>query len=227
MIDVLCVGAHPDDVEIGMGGTVAGMVRRGLSVAIVDLTDGEPTPNGTHEIRMAEASKAASILGVRHRRTLSQSNRYLFDTREARTELAEVIREMRPRLLFVPYHEDAHPDHVEAASIARAARFYAKFTKSDMSGEPHYPAKLYHYMAVHMRIVARPEFVVDISEDLPSKLAALAAYDSQFNSNPLNAGVIPGIENAARTWGGMIGVEAGEPFFCSEPIGIFAPEDLV
>ncbi|MDA3937336.1 MAG: bacillithiol biosynthesis deacetylase BshB1 [Actinomycetota bacterium] len=227
MIDALCIGAHPDDVEIGMGATVAGMVARGLEVAIVDLTDGEPTPHGTKEIRAAEAGAAASALGVAERRTLTQPNRYLFDTVEARTELAEVIRELQPRVLYVPYPEDAHPDHIAASQIAMAARFYSKFTKTDMAGEPHYPAKIYHYGAVHMRVVAKPDFVVDVSAHLDVKIAALLEYASQFSDNPRNAGVIPSVTTAAHMWGGMIGVEAGEPFFSPEPIGIVAPETLV
>jgi LmbE family N-acetylglucosaminyl deacetylase len=133
--DAVCVGAHPDDVEIGMGGTIAKMTGAGLKVAIVDLTNGEPTPHGSVEQRALESAAAARVLGAQ-RRTLSQPNRYLMDTVEARIELATVLREFRPRLLFVPYPVDAHPDHVAAAQIALAARFYSKFTKTDMAHEP-------------------------------------------------------------------------------------------
>lgn len=226
MIDAMCIGAHPDDVEIGMGGTIAGMVRRGLSVAIVDLTDGEPTPAGTRETRLAEASRAADILGVSVRRTLTLPNRYLFDTVEARTELAEVIRELKPRALFVPFAEDAHPDHIAASAIAVAARFYAKFTKTEMSGEPHYPARIYSYMAVHMRMVREPSFVVDITQDLERKLEALKAYESQFFANPANTGIIEMMAGSASMWGALARVDAGEPFFAPEPLAISLPEDL-
>ncbi len=226
MADIVCIGAHPDDVEIGMGATVAGMTAQGLEVTIVDLTDGEPTPHGTHETRMTEAAAAASCLGAQ-RRTLSQPNRYLFDTVEARIELAEVLRELRPRVLFLPYPEDAHPDHLAAASIGRAARFYSKFTKTDMGGSPHYPARVYHYMAVHMRLVREPSFIVDASEVLQTKLDALACYASQFQANEANRGVIPMMAEAARMWGTQIGVEAGEPFFAPEPVGIRSVADLV
>ncbi|MDH4138994.1 MAG: bacillithiol biosynthesis deacetylase BshB1 [Coriobacteriia bacterium] len=226
MVDVACVGAHPDDVEIGMGATIAGLVRRGLTVAIVDLTDGEPTPRGTRETRMREAALAAEILGA-ERVTLSQPNRYLFDTAEARTELAEVLRDLRPRTLFVPFAEDAHPDHTAAHAIAVAARFYAKFTKTQMRGEPHYPERVYQYMAVHRRLLREPSFVIDVTEDLPKKLEALAAYESQFQSNPANADVVGMLTEFARMWGALVRVEAGEPFYALEPIGIRAVEDLV
>jgi bacillithiol biosynthesis deacetylase BshB1 len=218
--DVLCVGAHPDDVEIGMGGTIAGMVRRGLDVAIVDITDGEPTPAGTPEKRAEEAAEAAAVLGVSRRVTLSQPNRYLFDSLEARTELAEVVREVRPRIMFVPFPEDAHPDHVAASQIAVAARFYAKLTKTEMSGDPHYPARVYHYMAVHMRLVREPSFVMDITEDLDTKMKAVATYRSQFADNERNSDVLPLIEQMAAMWGGLARVGAGEPFFSPEPIAL-------
>ena len=227
MVDVVCVGAHPDDVEIGMGGTVAKMVRQGLRVAIVDLTNGEPTPYGTSETREREARRAAEILGVSERRTLGQPNRYLMDGVEARTELAETLRALRAELLFVPYHLDAHPDHVAAHAIAVAARFYAKFTKTEMSGEPHYARRIYKYMAVHMRIAAKPSFIVDISDELAIKGAALDAYESQFSANPANAGVVPMVTQAARMWGAFINVEAGEPFFTDEPVGVRSVADLV
>lgn len=226
LYDAVCVGAHPDDVEIGMGGTIAGMTRAGWRVAIVDITNGEPTPHGTPETRAAEAAEAARVLGV-ERRTLSQPNRYLLDTIGARQELAEVLRDLRPRILFVPYAVDAHPDHVAAAQIAVAARFYAKFTKSDMRGEPFYPARVYRYMAVHLRLAVEPSFIVDVSEVLGVKLDALRAYRSQFVANERNAGVIGMIEQAAAMWGAMARVEAGEPFFALEPVGIRSFESLV
>jgi LmbE family N-acetylglucosaminyl deacetylase len=152
--DAVCVGAHPDDVEIGMGATIAKMVAGGAKVAIVDLTDGEPTPHGSVEVRARESAAAAQILGV-ERRTLSQPNRYLFDTVEARTELAQVLREFRPRQLFIPYAVDAHPDHVAASQICVAARFYSKFTKTDMAHEPFFPPRVFRYMAVHQPRCAR------------------------------------------------------------------------
>ena len=226
MADVICIGAHPDDVEIGMGGTVAGLVRRGLSVLCIDLTDGEPTPRGTHEARMDEAQHAAGLLGM-ERVTLDLPNRSLFDTVEARSAVAEFLRLERPHLMFVPYPVDAHPDHIAASSIATAARFYGKFTKTEMRGEPHYVPRLYHYMAVHLRLVERPSFVVDVSDDLERKLEALAAYRSQFSANPANEHVIAAMEGTARMWGAMIGVAAGEPFFAPEPVGVGSVETLI
>jgi bacillithiol biosynthesis deacetylase BshB1 len=227
MADVLCVGAHPDDVEIGMGATVARMVRQGLDVVMVDLTDGEPTPHGTHETRMSEAAASAAVLGVSVRETLPLVNRELSDTVEARRMLAELVRQHKPRLLFAPYPIDAHPDHVAASALVEAARFYAKFVKTDMAGEPHFPARVYHYFAVHLRIVAKPSFVMDVTGDLGTKLEALACYRSQFAANAANTRILDWVGEQAATWGGLIGTSAGEPFFCREEIGVRDIRDLV
>jgi N-acetylglucosamine malate deacetylase 1 len=219
MADVICVGAHPDDVEIGMGATVARLVRQGLSVTVVDLTNGEPTPHGTPEIRARESAAAAAVLGVR-RVTLPLANRELQDTLDARRRLAEVLREERPRWLFAPYPVDAHPDHVAASAICDAARFWAKLTKTDMRGEPHYPAKHYRYLAVHLRLLAKPSFVMDVTEDLEKKIEALTCYRSQFEANQRNQGILDAMRLAAATWGALIGRSAGEPFYSAEEIGV-------
>ena len=226
LIEAMCIGAHPDDVEIGMGGAVAKLVSEGKRVAIVDLTNGEPTPHGTPEIRQTESAEAARILGV-ERRTLSQPNRYLFDTVEARTELAEVIRELRPRVLFVPYGDDAHPDHIAASSIAVAARFYSKFTKTEMLGEPFFPERVYRYMAVHLRVIAEPSFIVDVSDHLGTKLAAISAYRSQFSASSANGGILELMKQTAAMWGALGRVSAGEPFFALEPPTLRSLRDLV
>jgi len=216
---VVCIGAHPDDVEIGLGGTIAKLVRSGASVTIVDLTDGEPTPFGTREIRAREAKEAAAILGA-ERVTLSLPNRELADTAEARRELAEVLREIRPDALFIPYPEDAHPDHIAASQIALSARFWSKLTKTDMRGEPHYPARVYRHMAVHLKIIRQPSFVHDVSEEIEVKMLSVRCYQSQFESNPANRHLIDAIEASTRMWGGTIGVGAGEPIFALETLGV-------
>lgn len=226
MAEVVCIGTHPDDVELTMGGTVAALARAGVAVTIVDLTDGEPTPCGTHETRLAEAARAAAALGVT-RRTLTLPNRTLQDTIEARRMLAETLRELRPRVLFAPHPRDAHPDHIAAAAIVTAARFYAKLTKTDMAGEPHYPARIYRSAPVHLRNAFEPSLVADVSATLDAKLAALACYRSQFTDNEKNRDMLVRVERAARGWGEVIGTEAGEPFFADEPLGLRSLRDLV
>jgi bacillithiol biosynthesis deacetylase BshB1 len=224
--NAVCVGAHPDDVEIGMGATVAKLVSSGAKVAIVDLTDGEPTPHGSVEARARESRRAAEILGA-ERRTLSQPNRYLFDTVEARIELAEVLREFRPRMVFLPYERDAHPDHIAAASIGLAARFYSKFTKTQMAHEPFFPPRVFHYMAVHQRLVAEPSFIVDVTGFVATKLEALRAYESQFVVNSGNAPVLDMVERSAAVYGELGRVGAGEPFFAHEPVAVSSPSEIL
>ena len=225
--DAVCVGAHPDDVELGMGATIAKMTAAGRRVAIVDLTDGEPTPHGSAELRARESARAADVLGVSERRTLTQSNRFLFDTIEARMELAEVFRELRPRMVFGPYSVDAHPDHVAAAQLVMAARFYSKFTKTSMASEPFYPPRAYQYMAVHLRLIAQPSFVIDVSGYLDAKLEAIRSYESQFAANEANRGIVTSMEQTAQRWGALAGVEAGEPFFSAEPVALPTPDVLI
>lgn len=219
MADIVCVGAHPDDVEIGMGATVAKLAEAGHDVLLLDLTDGEPTPRGTHDIRMREAADSAAVLGVR-RLTLDLPNRELFDTVEARRAVAEVLRAEKPRTLFAPYPIDAHPDHIAASAIVEAARFWSKFVKTDMTGEPHYPSKVYHYWAVHLRVLEKPSFIVAVDDHVGTKMRALACYESQFTANERNAGVLDWVGGQAAAWGALIGRAAGEPFYAREQIGV-------
>ncbi|MDR7514145.1 MAG: PIG-L family deacetylase, partial [Armatimonadota bacterium] len=175
MKTVLVLAPHPDDAEIAMGGTMAALVAQGWRVVVCDLTDGEPTPVGTPERRRREAERAARILGV-ERQILDLPNRFLLDGVEARKKVAAVIRAVRPEWLFVPYWEDAHPDHVQAATLCEAARFYAKLTHTDIPGEPHYPRRVVHFFSTHYRMVRRPSFVFDVSETLERKMESLRAY---------------------------------------------------
>jgi bacillithiol biosynthesis deacetylase BshB1 len=225
--NVLVIGAHPDDAEIGMGGTVASLAARGETVTLLDLTDGEPTPMGSPERRRAESGAAARLLGVERRITLPLPNRYLMDTVENRVAVAEVIREVRPDLLCIPYWVDAHPDHLAAERLGEAARFYAKLTRTDMRGEPHYPDRIVHYFCTHYRLQVVPAFIVDISEHIERKLEAVACYRSQFNEERNNLGILDTIRSVAAYWGSRIRRPYGEPFATKEPIGVASLGDVV
>ena len=220
MADVLVIGAHPDDVEIGMGGTIASSIEQGHRVTILDLTDGEPTPMGSPERRRAEAETAARVLGVARRITLPLPNRYLADTVENRFAVAEVIRDVRPDVVFLPYGVDAHPDHVAAERLGEAARFYAKLTKTEMRGDPHYPRRILHFFCTHYRLHVNPACVLDISDQIERKLEAVACYRSQFNEERGNTGVLEAIRTVAGYWGTRIRRPYGEPFASKETIGL-------
>jgi len=225
-VKVLAIGPHPDDVEIAMGGTVLVLRAAGHEVVLCDLTDGEPTPIGTPQRRAREAAEAAGVLGVR-RITLEMPNRYLMDTVENRARVAEVIRQVRPDLLFAPYWVDAHPDHVAAAALCEAGRFYAKLTRTAIPGEPFYPRRILHFFSTHYRLHVRPSFIVDITPHMETKLRAIAAYASQFGPERGNEGFFEALRTASRYYGGLIHTDYGEPFVCREEIGLRGLDQFV
>jgi bacillithiol biosynthesis deacetylase BshB1 len=228
MLDFLAIAAHPDDAEIGVGGTLALLKSQGFRVGILDLTDGEPTPFGSPEARRREAAEATAVLRLDWRDNLGLTNRRLIHDLETRARLAGVIRQTRPQVLFAPYWEDSHPDHVAASSLVDAARFWAKLTKTDLPGEPHLPSRILYYFSVHLRIHPQPTLVLDISEHLETKLQALRCYQSQFvlgrpSDRPT---VIDKVRDQARYWGWAIGTTAGEPLVSREPLGWRSLRDL-
>ena len=216
-LDVIAVGAHPDDVEIACGGTLARLVAQGYRVGIVDLTDGEPTPGsaGPHE-RMDEARRAAEALGIHQRVTLDLPNRRLFDSFEARVRLAIEFRKYRPRLVlgFGEKTPLASPDHWQAMQITDAAVFYSRLTKwdGDFDGLPPHTieAQLYYtlvFYATELRERAG-QLVVDISDTLSAKLAAVRCYATQFP--PEKQYIYGRLETWAKHLGQSAGYEAGE-----------------
>jgi len=202
-----------------MGGTIAKLARAGHDVLLLDMTDGEPTPFGSPALRAVEAANAAKLLGVR-RQLLGLPNRRVEHTVAARHLVAGVIRTNRTDMMFVPYPEDAHPDHRAVTRIAEDARFDAKLTKIDLPGEPRYPKWLFHYWCTHLRIVPQPSFLIDTSDCTGVKRDAILAYRSQFVDNPNSNQVPEWIAAADRFMGSRIGTQAAEPFFAREPIGL-------
>ncbi|HYM70278.1 MAG TPA: bacillithiol biosynthesis deacetylase BshB1 [bacterium] len=227
MAEFLVIGAHPDDAEIGMGGTIAVLGQQGHRVTLLDLTNGEPTPMGTPERRREEGEAAARTLGVARRIMLPLPNRYLADTVENRMAVAEVIREVRPEILFIPYWVDAHPDHIAAEHLAEAARFYGKLTKTEIRGEPFYAPRILHFFCTHYRLHADPAFVLDISDQIDRKLDAVACYRSQFNEDRGNLGVLDAIRTVSHYWGSRIHRPYGEAFASKEAIGLRGLGDLL
>jgi LmbE family N-acetylglucosaminyl deacetylase len=161
-------------------------------------------------------------MGLTWRENLGLPNRSLEATLENRAKLAEVFRRTRPRWLFAPYWEDAHPDHRAATQLVEDARFWSKLTKSTLAGEPHHPERIYNYYCVHLKMAAQPAFVLDISAEWPQKLAAIQAYESQFiTGRPTEPfSFVDRLRDEAAYWGKVIGVAYGEPYTCREPIGL-------
>lgn len=229
MLDILVVAPHPDDAELGMGGAILKFIGEGRQVGILDLTSGEPTPHGSPEIRARETAAATALLRVSWRENLGLANRSLEPTLAARAKLAAVFRRTRPRWLFAPYWVDAHPDHVAATELIEAARFWSKLTKTDLPGEPHFPERIFYYYCVHLRQIAQPAFVLDISQYWATKRAAIECYRSQFiEGRPQQPPTfIDRLRDQATFWGWSIGVEYGEPFASREPLGLGSLRDLV
>jgi len=215
-LDVIAVGAHPDDIEITSGGTLAKLVRQGYRVGIVDLTDGEPTPlSPGPEVRLQEAQQAAKVLGAAVRVTLDLPNRRLFDTFEARVTLAKEFRKYRPRLVIglggrTPM---ASPDHYQASLITEAAVFYSRLTKWDkyFDGLPVHNIERHLQTSLAFRQLMPIDIgglVVDISDTLEKKLASIACYKTQFP--PEKSRALERFRAIAIQLGMAAGFDAGE-----------------
>ena len=228
-LDLLAIAPHPDDAEISVGGTLVTCHRQGMRVGVLDLTNGEPTPYGSVEIRAKETTAASEILQLDWRHNLGLPNRTLEHTIEARRALATVIRLTRPRILLAPYHVDSHPDHVAATSLIEAARFWAKLTRSDMEGEPWHPPHIFYYFSIHLRVHPQPAFVFDISDAIDTKLASVRCYESQFFAGRSQEFPTPldDIRDRARYWGWSISKKFGEPFASHESIRLGSFKSLI
>ncbi|MCY8761897.1 bacillithiol biosynthesis deacetylase BshB1 [Bacillus spizizenii] len=216
--DVLAFGAHSEDVEIGMGGTIAKFVKQGKKVMICDLTEAELSSNGTVSLRKEEAAEAARVLGAEKRIQLTLPDRGLMMSDQAIRAIVSVIRTCRPKAIFMPYKKDRHPDHGNAAALVEEAIFSAGIHKykDEKSLPAHKVNKVYYYMINGFH---QPDFVIDISDTIEAKKQSLNAYKSQFIpskdsvSTPLTNGYIEIIEAREKLYGKEAGVEYAEGFF--------------
>jgi bacillithiol biosynthesis deacetylase BshB1 len=236
-VDVLAIGAHPDDVELACGGTVASLVQQGYSVALADLTRGELGTRGNEVIRGQEAKRAAEILGVATRRNLGIPDGGIELTRKNLLKVISLLRELRPKILFIPHSIERHPDHVHTHQLCKEAWFYAGLRKiittfRGKSQEPYRPQNYFEYQQWYH---FEPTFIVDISETFDIKMKAIRAHASQLH-NPRSKepetrlsrpDFLDRIETDAKFYGQRIGVKYGEPFFSYAPIGIRNPLELI
>ena len=253
-VDVLAIGAHPDDVELGCGATVARLARAGRRVGILHLTRGEAGSRGTPEERRREAERAAAILGAAELVFLDCGDGALRQGPAEEDALIDELRRLRPELVLAPTPADRHPDHGRAHRLVVDACFYAGLGRR-ASGTPHRPAALFTYMQ-HDTFV--PAFVVDVSATWAIKMAALDAYGSQIfpGAGAAEAGEGPrtraersepatkvdrsgpatkvasrefrlAVEGRARHYGNLIGVEFGEPFGSLGMLSVADPWELL
>ena len=225
MTNILIVGPHPDDQELGMGGTIAKLAEQGHNILLLDMTNGEPTPHGDPITRATEAARAAEILGV-PRTLLGLPNREVIHSVENRHKVAAVIREHQAEIVFTPYFEDAHPDHLATTRIVEDARFDAKLTQTDIPGEPIYPKWLFYYYCTHLRHLVQPSFLLDITGYEDRQREAVLAYHTQFVLPEKNRRIVDWLD-ALHAWlGSRIGVPSAEGFYTREPIGLTGLDTL-
>ena len=221
-IDILAIGAHPDDVELGCAGTIAKEISKGKKVGIVDLTRGELGTRGDAKTRDTESNDAANLLGVEFRENLNFSDCFFSNDKEHQLKLVEVIRKYKPDLVICNAVQDRHIDHSKAAKLVTDACFLSGLKKIEttydsISQDPWRPVNVYHYIQWNNN---EPDFVVDISDFIKNKLDAVMCYKSQFYDPNDNSEVTPistknfldSIEYRARDLGRLTGVEYAEGF---------------
>ena len=227
-LDILIFAAHPDDAELGMGGTIAKLVAEGKSVGIIDFTEAELSSNGTIESRREETAEASKVLNISVRENLKVPDGKVKVNDNVVNSVIELLRKYKPQIVFAPYFNDRHPDHIGAGKIVKEAVFFSGLVKigTELDGEKqeiHRPDKLYYYMQTYE---FTPSFVVDISNHFETKMKSVRAYKSQFY-NPNAEGeltfisdpkFIKMLEARARHYGFQIRKEFGEPFFSEEAI---------
>jgi N-acetylglucosamine malate deacetylase 1 len=222
-IDLLVFGPHPDDLEIGLGGTIARHTAEGFSVGLVDLTAAELSTNGTPETRQAEALEAARVLGAAFRENLGWPDGGIAATPAMVHAAVAVIRRHRPRTVAIPHWEDRHPDHVRASDVLTTAAFTSALRKYVTDEEPWKPGWFCYYF---INDSAPPSFVVDVSDYYERKRAALACYRSQFATDSgdpiptrLNAPTFRTlIESRDAQFGALAGVAFAEGVVVREPV---------
>jgi len=221
-LDILAIGAHPDDVELGCAGTIAKEISKGKKVGIVDLTRGELGTRGDAKTRDTESNDAANLLGVEFRENLNFSDCFFSNDKEHQLKLVEVIRKYKPDLVICNAVQDRHIDHSKAAKLVTDACFLSGLKKIEttydsISQDPWRPVNVYHYIQWNNN---EPDFVVDISDFIKNKLDAVMCYKSQFYDPNDNSDVTPistknfldSIEYRARDLGRLTGVEYAEGF---------------
>lgn len=228
ILDVLVFAAHPDDAELSMGGTIAKLTDKDLKVGVVDLSKGELGTRGSAEIRREEAKNAGQILNLAHRENLGFKDGSLKFNDDYLKKIISRIRKHQPKIIFAPYFNDRHPDHIGTSQLVKEAMFFSGLSKiatedNNRILSPFRPQKLFYYMQTYE---FKPTFIVDISDYFETKMKAVFAYDTQFhNPNSLepetfisSPNFLKFIEARAKYFGFKIGKDFGEAFFCEEEI---------
>lgn len=227
-LDVLIFAAHPDDAELTMAGTIAKLSCNNYKVGIVDFTRGELGTRGTAEIREKEAFQAAAILKIAIRENLLIPDGNIQRNKENLMKVVTAIRRYKPKLIFAPYFNDRHPDHIDASKLVKEAMFVSGLAKvktfdREAAQDAYRPKKLFYFMQTYN---FEPTFIVDVSEYFEMKMKAVKVFKTQFY-NPKSKepetfisqpDFLSFIEARAKVYGFQIGKKFGEPFYCEEKI---------
>ena len=225
-LDLLAIAAHPDDVELTCGGTLLKMAQKGYKTGILDLTAGEMGTRGTPETRAKEAALAAKILRVSWRGNLGVPDSDVQPSRQHKMRLAQVIRDLRPRTVILPYWEARHPDHYHASTLGYEGCFLAGLKQLPLNGEPFRPFKILYCTSFEGM---PPTFIVDITKQYATRRRAILCYGSQFRpaKSERKQRVFLAIDELdfrmdllSRHYGQMIGVPNGEPFLQKELMSV-------
>lgn len=224
-VDILAIGAHPDDVELGCGATVAKMVAEGKKVGIVDLTRGELGTRGSAEIRNQEASDSANILGVAFRENVGFRDGFFNHDETHQLKLIEVIRKYRPDIILCNAIEDRHIDHGKGGELVEKAAFLSGLKRIETGQEAWRPKHVFHYI---QWFPLKPDFILDVTGYLEKKKEACMAFKTQFHDpsnkepdTPISSKTFQeSIEYRAKDLGMLIGTEAGEGFMIKGYLGI-------
>lgn len=233
-LDALGVFSHPDDAELSVSGTLLRLKALGYRTGVLDMTRGEMGTRGTPELRAEESVAAARIMKLDLRLNLGQPDGHVWPTEEARTAVVRVLRAHKPKVLLTTHWDDPHPDHANTCRIVREAARLATMARYDEGGG----AKLAEMPAIMHSLFSRtvvPSFIVDVSDFVDEKMAAIKAHVSQFyrpeSSEPATRISAPGfleeIEYRMRYFGSLIGVNAGEPFYVREALNVDDPVRLL
>jgi len=227
-LDVMVFAAHPDDAELAMGGTIARFANSGFSAGIVDLTRGEMGTRGNADIRQKEAIEAAKILKTSIRENLHIPDGDIEISNGNIRKIVMLMRKYKPKIVFAPFFNDRHPDHISASKLIKRAMFVSglekiKTSEKEIDQRAYRPAKLYYYMQTY---TFEPSFIVDISNFFETKMKSVWAYSTQFHNPESNEPetfisspeFIDYVDARAKFYGFQIGKKFGEPFYCEEKI---------
>lgn len=226
-VDVLAIGAHPDDIELQASGTVVSLIKKGYKVGVIDLTEGELSSRGNTTLRQTEAEESAKVMGLHYRENLKLKDGNIeAESEEQILKVVNKIRILQPVFILTHYFNDRHPDHIAASKLVKKACYYSglkKYKYAESEKEIYRPQKIFYFMDTY---AFQPSFIYDISDVIEKKMEAISCFKTQFYNPEIKEpetfisrpDFLESIFSKSKYYGFLIGVKYGEPFFCEENI---------